>query len=509
MSRNDTSPAYTILQQYNVLDCCNTLELLEPLIPQLDPERARTYNLSKALQAPILSMTLRGIRLDLVAMGEERERLTQQLSHVRSQLSYIVHALTGRDFNPGSVPQLRQFLFTSLGAKPVIMSKKGERKILTDREGLEKMMENEPVLVPFIELLLLYRDIQKTLSVLKTGLDADGRIRSYFSITGTTTGRLSSSENAFGRGTNLQNITEELRRIFVADPGYVLCNIDLSQADSWNIAFETYRRTGDTAYLDAILSGDLHTFVTRLIWPDLPWTGDLKADRAIAERQFYRHWDYRFMSKKGGHGTNYYGKPYTLARQMKIPTHLAENFQRAYLTAFPALRPTQKDIIREVQLTSNLVTILGRKRYFHGRLREEATWREAIAYLGQSPTADVINTVMLSIHRTLPEVQFLAQIHDALLFQIPQHSANRLLPLISDLFIVPIRVTSPSGTTIEHHIPHDISVGWNWGKRWKKDNSGNKIEANPDGLDDWRGELDVKRTRKIKPEANILDTILS
>ena len=58
-----SSDDFTRLQRYNVLDCCQTLALLEVLEPQLDAPRAATYNLSKALQAPILSMTLRGICL--------------------------------------------------------------------------------------------------------------------------------------------------------------------------------------------------------------------------------------------------------------------------------------------------------------------------------------------------------------------------------------------------------------------------------------------------------------
>ena len=62
--------------------------------------------------------------------------------------------------------------------------------------------------------------------------------------------------------------------MFVADEGMKLGNFDAEQGESrvvgaieWNL----FKR-GD--YLDACESGDLHTAVARICWPDLPWTDD-------------------------------------------------------------------------------------------------------------------------------------------------------------------------------------------------------------------------------------------
>jgi len=60
-------------------------------------------------------------------------------------------------------------------------------------------------------------DLQKKIDILKTEIDKDGRIRTSYNIAGTNTGRLSSSFSEFGTGTNLQNIEESLRSMFVAD----------------------------------------------------------------------------------------------------------------------------------------------------------------------------------------------------------------------------------------------------------------------------------------------------
>lgn len=498
---------FTSDQEYNVKDCCGTLELRDVLLPQLDESRARTYRLSLALQAPILDMTLRGVRIDREHLGEEKVRLSEEISTISQRLFFVASSITDRPYNPGSWQQLRYFLFDCLGETPVHAIRRNERVVSTDRDSLEKMREKSPLLAPFIDLQLHWRDQTKLLQFLNTGLDPDGRIRSFFSIGGTVTGRLSSSENAFGGGGNLQNITEDLRYLFISDPGYLMVNVDLAQADSWNVALETFQATGDRAYLDAILSGDLHTYVTRMVWPNLPWTGDLHRDREIAERPFYRHHDYRFMSKKAGHGSNYLGKPGALAHQMHIPFAMAAEFQDKYFEPFWAIRKWQQIRTKELQLTKALTTVLGRKRRFHGRLNDRETWKEAIAYLGQSPTADSINYITLALHRALPEVQLLLQVHDSLLMQVPVSRANDLIPEISRLFSVPITVSAPNGTTITHAIPSDISVGWNWGKRWKKLPDGSKIEAQPDGLDSWRGSLD--RQRRYDPSMPLLDRVLS
>lgn len=113
------------------------------------------------------------------------------------------------------------------------------------------------------------------------------RENNYISITGNT---------------NLQNITASLRKMFVADPGYKLCGIDLEQAESREVGWLSGTICGDWSYLDACYSGDLHTLVARTAWPDLPWTGDPKLDRRVAETPFYRHLTYRDMAKKLGHG---------------------------------------------------------------------------------------------------------------------------------------------------------------------------------------------------------------
>lgn len=503
------SSGFTQDQLYNVLDCCKTLELRNVLLPQLDFLRARTYKLSLCLQAPILDLTLRGVRINMVALGTEKEKLQEQMIHVEGQLNFIVKELTGRLYNPASWQQLRKFLLDNLGVEPVWgKNSKGERAITTDRASLELMAERDAAIRPFIELQLLWRDMAELLKVLKKGIDPDGRIRTTYSIGGTNTGRLSSSENAFGRGGNIQNITEDQRHLFISDPGYYMFDIDLSQADSWNVAMEVFRATGDLKFYEALLSGDLHTYVARLVFPDLPWTGDMKKDKDIASRPYYHGKSYRFWCKQGGHALNYLVKKRKLARTLKVVQSAADDFHDRYFTMFPSIPAWHQARITELQLNSCLTSLLDRKRYFHARLREEDTWSKAIGFLGQSPTADIINIITLRIHQ-IKEAELLLQTHDSLTGQIRHELIDSIMPKLLEAFRVPINITSlASGEVKEFIIPSEAMLGWNWGKRWKEDAEGNTFEANPDGLDKWSGEVD-NRKRKVDPSTSLLDRCLS
>ena len=146
------------------------------------------------------------------------------------------------------------------------------------------------------------RDLGKKIAMLKTEIDPDGRMRTSYNIAGTSTGRFSSSFSEFGTGGNLQNVEESLRSIFIADPGYKFAKFDAKSGESFVVGAIEWNLFSDGKYLDACESGDPHTAVARICWPRLGWTGDLKHDKDIAETPYYRHYTYRFMCKKLGHG---------------------------------------------------------------------------------------------------------------------------------------------------------------------------------------------------------------
>ncbi len=472
---------------YNGLDCCVTSEVLEALLPQLDNHTQGTYNFSRDLQGPVLEMRLRGVLVDQARRADVIEEYHDTLERLETQLEKIVGDGCGLwDFNWRSNRDLQTLFYEVLGIPPI---KRGGRPTV-DRNALEKL-ESYFNAQMIVRHLLLMRDLGKKISMLKTEIDPDGRMRTSYNIAGTTTGRLSSSFSEFGTGTNLQNIEESLHSVFIADPGYKLAHLDAEQGESRVVGAIEGNLFQDWKYLDACESGDLHTTVARLVWPDLDWTNDLKRDRRLAEQPYYRHYDRRFMCKKIGHGTNYGGRPRTLASQAKVEIGLIEDFQSKYFRAFPAHLQWHAHVERQLREFGYLISLTDRKRWFFGRRNDDSTLREAIAYDPQGSLADILNRGMLEVWRRR-DCQLLMQIHDAILIQYREEKEDDVLPNVLSQLRVPIQLEH--GRTLT--IPYGVATGWNWGKY--------DPQTNPDGLRFYTPGDQRRRT----PQVSLLDRSL-
>lgn len=493
---------------YNGLDCCVTLEIFHALQKQMDPVARRTYEFELALQAPVMEMTTRGVLVDEERRREVLELYNKQATFLEDQLATIVSE--GLDWSApllnkrwwASPMQLKN-LFYDVMHLPAVRKRntKGQFVPTVNREALENF-QNYLLAEPLALHVLALRDLDKKRGFLRTAIDPDGRIRTNFNIAGTDTGRLSSSMSDFGTGGNLQNVDRELRSVFVADPGMIFVNVDLEQGDARNVGAICWDRFVDEhgeafagSYLDACESGDLHTYNCKLIWPEKPWTGNMKSDKAIAEEIFYRQDSFRQMSKKGGHGTNYYGTPPTMSKHLKVERAIIDEFQIRYFSAYPVIGcydPNKTDpdhklpnwhnwVINQITNFHSLTTMFGRRRMFFGRSSEASTIRQAIAYEPQSMTADEIDTGLLKVWRA-NIAQPLIQVHDSVLFQIPENHKDELVPQIIDM----MRVTLPLKRGRDFVVPTEAKVGYNWGD-WAM--------TNPDGLVKWKGSDNRKRER--------------
>lgn len=488
---------------YNSLDAAVTLEIHEKLAVKNGGQL--TYAHERQMQGVALDMMLRGFRVDPVWRQRMITDYQRRLEDIEEKLSRLAHAVWEGPLNPRSPDQLKDFFYNHMRLPEVWISQKGVKKLSTGREALEKL-EQYYLARPIIACILTARDLSKKLGTLRSGVDPDGRMRCSYGVAATETGRWNSSTNVYGRGTNLQNITEELRRIFVADPGYVLLYVDGEQAESRSVGFIHGIRLGDWRYLDACEAGDLHTTVTKMVWPGLGWTGDPKLDREIADQPFYRWFTYRDMAKRGGHGTSYYGTPFTMSRHLKVPKKLIEDFQTPFKASF-AFSAWWSWVSKQLTLKQSITTFLGRERTFFGRPGDDSTLREAIAFEPQSTVGELVNEGILRVWKRFcldgtGNVQALAQIHDAGLFQIRETHLH-LIPEILREFQVPVH--HPQRSLI---IPAEAKVGWNWAS-YEMDTKPEKRkfkDGNPDGLRKWKGSLD--RTRTEDPAASLLDRVL-
>jgi DNA polymerase I len=473
---------------YNGLDTCVTLEVFENIYPQLDNLAGAVYSFSRELQGPALEINMRGLLVDLEARDQLCREYERQIAVVEAQLIRLIREGIGWEGlskwnSPGQIGTL---LYEVMG----LPEQKQKGKRTTNRDALEKIASQYYDAEPLINRVLFLRDKIKKVQVLRTRIDPDGRLRTSVNIAGTDTGRFSSSFSEFGAsGGNLQNIEEGLRRIFIADPGMKFAYIDKEQAESRAVGAICWNLFRLSNYLDACESGDLHTSVCRMAWRQVPWTGDLKQDRVLADEPFYRQHSRRHMAKVLGHGTNYAGQPFTMRQHTKVDLDVIREFQQLYFEAFPEL-PMWHDAVKRTLWTDGfLINLLGRRRRFFGRRNEADIQRKAIAYDPQGSVADILNRDMLRVWR-LNICQIMLQIHDAILIQYPEEREDEIIPQV--LSAMKTEVPLEAGRSLL--IPNDVQVGWNWGKQ---------SDDNPDGLKKYKNADSRKRERF--PATSLLD----
>lgn len=489
---------------YNGFDASLTFEI-DDVRRALNRNDTLLYDFELGMQGPALEMMTRGFRVDIGA----REDAIKQSKARRIDTDYIlrsiVEALKGNytEKFANSPKQLGEFFYDHLGLTPIVKTVNGEKKYPLDRESLEKLGTQNKWAEVVVNATLLLRDANKTITTLETAIEDCGtpddpmnwRWKCSYNIGGTKTGRWSSSKSPFmdydeskqkwiQLGNNFQNITEELRRIFIPDPGMKLYGIDKAQSEARDVGWFCGLVFGDWSYLDACESGDLHTNVTRLLYPEWNWTNDPKLNRQLAERRFYRLFTYRDASKRLGHATNYYGKPQEISKQTRIPQHLVEEFQRRYFTAFPCIPMMHQWVAAQIQRHRFLVNSFGRRRDFFDHPKSPDTLKSAIAYLFQSATGDCLNLGLWRLWKNMGrEIQILSQLHDAVYFQapIPANDNEEQAMLKRALDCIQVTQRHKSGRTMT--IPGEIVSGFNWAHRFRLLSNGSREEWNPRGLD--------------------------
>lgn len=508
---------------YNLLDTVGTRRILDTVKAQQSARQKRWYKFEMASQTPAMKMASRGILVDTLTRDDVVKELSTEAKGLFKQvqkhpqvdgfwdgteketgLCKLSKRKDGRhtwdpevedgpdrkcvmcgyarlnrsDFNPKSSPAVMHLLYDIHGLKKKY-NKLGE--VTADDEALQSLALNNKKFKPLIELFRSYRDLTHQVSFLKTALNPQDRFPSSFNVGAAWTGRWSSSEDVFGYGGNAQNITERHRRMFVADPGKVLVYADLKQAESNIVA----HMAGDEAYIHAHKSGDVHTFVTRLIWPEMAWTGDLALDKAIAKT--LPEWDpveghdFRWQSKRIQHGSNYGLTAFGMSIISHTPVASNRVAQGSYFRGFPDIRGWQRWTREEVINSRPLISPLGSEIKLFGRPWDEHTYKQGLAAGPQGTVAHIVNMAAWRLEREFDpdRIELLAQVHDALVWQQDPDDLETLYKA-AGLMMIPIPVVDYTGKLRYATIEAEIAMGKNWG---------HKSPANPDGIH----EIDIPK----------------
>lgn len=204
------------LLKYNALDCLRNFEVnteLRRLIPAMGQSEQWEDELAKNDLA--LSMMTRGVRID----KERRAMLNFELAVAADDMarwfeSVLPQHIASPDVDmrkKGARPwwqsahQQKRFFRDDLGLRLPI-NRKTERETF-GYDAIQQLKDKHPEFTRLFDALIDFRSIRVFHNTfVKAELSADDRMRCMFNTAGTETFRWSSSSNAFGGGTNLQNI---------------------------------------------------------------------------------------------------------------------------------------------------------------------------------------------------------------------------------------------------------------------------------------------------------------
>ena len=193
------------LWRYNCEDCCRTFEIhgsLDRVITALHVREQYDFQMKELFPA-VVKMMLRGIRVDL----DRRQSVDKDLTRFSLECQTWLNESLGRDFNASSTQQM-QALFYQEFNQPIIYDKKTKRPTLSGT-ALDTIATKQPLLRQLVDTISEMKSAQVVQrNTTRKPLSPDNRIRCTFNIGGTNTFRFSSSEDVFGTGTNLQNITK-------------------------------------------------------------------------------------------------------------------------------------------------------------------------------------------------------------------------------------------------------------------------------------------------------------
>ncbi len=416
-------------------------------------ERDGLGSLYREIEVPLVEvlaeLEFNGILVD----AQELDRQCRALSTATDDFRNRIIEQAPHPFNPDSPQQLAAVLFNSPSAQPPGLGLKASRKVQggpsTSIEVLERLASDPAVESELPQQMIEYRRLKKLVGTYLVALakaiqPTTGRIHASFHQTGTATGRLSSSDP------NMQNIPirsqvgREVRRAFIAAPGHTLLSCDYSQIELRILA----HLAGDEGMIAAFDAGiDIHTAVASEV--------NGVAPSAVTPEQ-------RSGAKMVNFGIIYGITPWGLARRLGQGTTpaRAKEIIDGYRKRFARIDAFLGECVGEAKHRGFVTTMMGRRRSIPQVLSLNAGERAlgeriAINTVVQGTAADLIKIAMVALHRELPAkfpgVRMLLQIHDELLFEVPEFDLGPATCWIvgkmeaAAKLRVPLRVESSSG----------------------------------------------------------------
>ena len=407
---------------YAAEDAEITLRLYKTLKPRLTAEKMATVyeTIERPLIPVIAQMELEGIKVDPHILRNMSNDFGKKLV----QLEADIHKLAGHEFNVASPKQVGEVLFDQMGLQGGSKTKTGDWSTAVD--VLEDLAtQGHEIVIKILE----HRQLSKLKSTYTDALQeeinpATARVHTSYHMTGTSTGRLASSDP------NLQNIpirSEEGRKIrqaFIAADGNALLSVDYSQVEL-RLAAEM---ANVAALKDAFTNGqDIHKITASQVF-------DVPLDQVTPE--------IRRQAKAVNFGIIYGISGFGLAKQLGVSNGEASAFIKRYLGKFHEIETYMEAAKKEAKAHGFVKTLYGRKCFIPGiqdknPARVKGAERQAINAPLQGTAADIMKIAMARIPAALQKAnlkaKMLLQVHDELIFEVPEGELDATSALIRQM----------------------------------------------------------------------------
>jgi DNA polymerase-1 len=430
--------------QYAAEDADVTWRLYKALKPRLAQEGStRVYErVDRPLIPVVASMERNGIRVDRAALAGLSEEFSREIARIEQE----IWDCCGQQFTIGSPRQLGEILFDKMGYKGGRKGKSGQYS--TDQAVLENLASQG---VEVARMVLDWRQHAKLKSTYTDALQAainpdTGRVHTSYSLVGAQTGRLSSTDP------NLQNIPirtaigRRIREAFVAEPGNVLLAADYSQ-----IELRLAAHMADVPPLkEAFASGeDIHARTA------LEMFGTVDRDT-------------RARAKTVNFAILYGISRWGLGTRLGIEADEAQAIIDRYFERFPGIQRYIVHTLEQVRERGYSETLFGRKTWFprigsRNQAERQGSERAAINAPIQGTSADIIKRAMAQMQPALADaglghVRMLLQVHDELVFELPEADVAAASPVIERVMA---EAALPS-VTLDVPLGIEIGTGANW-----------------------------------------------
>lgn len=430
--------------EYAAEDADVTWRLHAHLKPRLALEGGtKVYErVDRPLVPVVASMERHGIKVDRTRLA----KLSEEFATETSRLEGEIHEIAGQEFTVGSPKQLGEILFDKLGYKGGKKGKSGQYS--TDQSVLERLSGDGAEIA---DKVLEWRQLAKLKSTYTDALQEainpeTGRVHTSYSLVGAQTGRLSSTDP------NLQNIpirTEigrQIREAFVAEEGNVLLAADYSQ-----IELRLAAHMADVAPLkEAFEHGeDIHSRTATEMFGEV--TRDTRARAKTINFAIL-------------YGISRWG----LAGRLGVEADEAQEMIDTYFQRFPGIQKYILHTLENVRECGYSETLFGRKTWFprinsKNQAERQGSERAAINAPIQGTSADIIKRAMVRMvpaldQAGLHDVRMLLQVHDELVFELPEGDVEKASKVIEEV------MAGAAEPAVSLSVPLGVEIGT--GKSW-------------------------------------------